>query len=322
MSETDPAKPRLPFHNLFLNSGAIHGHNKWWMYVLGICGTMLGYFIFQIIIQVPLLTMAMNKGYTLNEITQNPEIIFDPDKLGINKNVLLALLFGMFVFALLGLWLVVTKIHKKAFLSIVTAYEKIRIDRIYFAFAIWGSLVVTSAMISYYMNPEDVTIQFDPSSFFMLLLVSVIFMPVQTSTEEFIFRGYLVQGLSLLFKNGWIPVLITSLLFGMVHMANPEAKTHGWEIMLPYYCLFGLFLGVLTLLDEGLELALGIHLANNLISSLLVTSPNGVLKTDAIFLVKTEDPASELILWSILAAITFIIFWLRYRWKNFTLILK
>jgi hypothetical protein len=105
-------------------------------------------------------------------------------------------------------------------------------------------------------------------------------------------------------------------------MANPEAKTFGWSIMFPYYTLFGLFLGIITLLDEGLELALGIHCANNLISSLLITSPNGVLKTDAIFVAKLEDPGTEIVLWAVLATLTFIIFWLKYRWKNFNLIIK
>jgi hypothetical protein len=92
--------------------------------------------------------------------------------------------------------------------------------------------------------------------------------------------------------------------------------------MLPYYALFGFFLGLLTLLDEGLELALGIHCANNLFSSLLITSPNGVLKTDAIFVVDTENPAAELLVWLGMAAVSFTIFWLIYRWKNFNLIVK
>jgi len=322
MQETDPQKRKLPFNNLFLNSGAVHGHNYWWMFVMGVAAALLGYIIFQIIIQVPLLSMAINKGITIEEITNDPEMIFDPDKIGINKNALLAMLFGMFVFAFFGLYLVVTKIHKKPFTSIVTSYEKVRFGRIFFAFTVWGILIVTSTLIGYYTDKDAVTLQFDPLNFFMLLLVSVILMPIQTSTEEFIFRGYLVQGLSMIFKNGIIPVLITSLIFGLVHMYNPEAKAFGWHIMLPYYSLFGLFLGILTLLDEGLELALGIHCANNLISSLLVTSPNSVIKTDAIFLVKTEDPAGELIWWVILASITFIIFWLKYRWKNFNLIIK
>jgi uncharacterized protein len=322
MSEQGPEKQNLPFNNLFLNSGAAHGHNQWWMYVAGISAAMLGYFIFQIIIQIPLVSMAINQGISIQDLSENPNIIFDPEKLGINKNIMLAMLFGMFVFALLGLYLVVTKIHQKPFLSLISSYEKIRFKRIFFAFAVWGVLITAATLIGYFNDKESVTVQFDPVNFFTLLAVTLIFMPIQTGTEEIIFRGYLLQGLSLVFKNGLIPVIITSLLFGMVHMTNPEAQAFGWLVMLPYYAAFGLFLGLITLLDEGLELALGIHCANNIISSLLVTSPNSVLKTDAIFMAKTENPKAEIALWVVLAIVTFIIFLLKYRWKNFNLIVK
>lgn len=321
MSEIS-TKTELPFNNLFLNAGAVNGLNQWWMYLTGISAALFGYFVFQIIIQIPLVTLALNKGFTIEDIISNPNIIFDPGKIGINKNLLLAMLFGMFIFALLGLRLVLNKVHKKPFLSIVTAYEKFRWKRSFFAFAVWGVLVIITVLATYLLNPESMKLHFNFSQFLLLLLITVVLMPIQTSTEEFIFRGYLVQGFSMLFKNGIIPVILSSLLFGIVHMANPEAKTFGWLIMLPYYSLFGLFLGLLTLLDEGMELSLGIHCANNLISSLLITSPNGVLQTDAIFESRSDNPAQEFLLWIIMAAITFTIFWLKYRWKNFNLMVK
>lgn len=315
-------KSRLPFNNLYLNAGFVNGFNEWWMYFFGICAAILGYFLFQLVMIFPLISMAVVNGITLNEIQVKPELLFDPEKTGIDKNVLLALLFGMFVFAFLGLLLVIKKIHKKALISVVTAYDKVRWSRIFFGFGIWALLIVITTFIGYFLNPEEFTIQFHPSAFFTLLIVAIVLLPVQTGTEEILFRGYMVQGLSQIFKNGIIPLIITSLLFGAVHMTNPEAKTYGWLIMLPYYSAFGFFLGAITLLDEGLELALGIHCANNLVSSLLVTSPNGVLKTDAILLTAAEHPGAEFVTWALMATITFIIFWQKYRWKNFNLLIQ
>lgn len=313
---------KLPFNNLFLNAGFINGQNEWWMYVFGICAAMLGYFIFQLVMVLPLISAAISNGITFNEIQTNPEILFNPDKTGINKNLLLSLLFSMFVFALIALAAVVKFLHKKTFLSIITAYDKFRFGRFFFAFLIWGVLIVAITVIGYLLNKDEITVQFDPYNFGMLVLVTVLLMPIQTSTEEIIFRGYLVQGLAQVFKNGIVPLIITSVLFGLVHMSNPEAKAFGWLTMLPYYTVFGFFLGAITLLDEGLELAMGIHCANNLISSLLITSPNGVLKTDAIFVTKAENPGAEFITWVLLASVTFIIFWQKYRWKNFNLLIK
>jgi hypothetical protein len=313
---------KLPFDNLYLNSGFIHGRNEWWMYALGIGAAMFGYFLAQLFMIFPLMAAATNNGLTLTEIQENPNSLFDPEKIGMNKNVLLALLFSMFIFTFLGLMIVIRRVHKKTLTSVITAYDKIRFGRFFFAFGIWAFFLIVSVLLSYFLNPEEVQIQFDPANFFFLVIVCVILMPIQTGTEELIFRGYLVQGLAQTFKNGIIPLVITSILFGFVHMTNPEAKAYGWLTMFPYYAIFGFFLGAITLLDEGLELAMGIHCANNLISSLLITSPNGVLKTDAIFVAKSENPGSEFITWTVMALFTFIIFWRKYRWKNFNLLIK
>jgi len=75
-------------------------------------------------------------------------------------------------------------------------------------------------------------------------------------------------------------------------------------------------------LDEGLELAFGIHFANNFMSSILISSPNSVIKTYSIFETKTEDPYTEMWVWLCMASLTFFIFQLKYRWKDFSLIIK
>ncbi|MBA3680592.1 MAG: CPBP family intramembrane metalloprotease [Bacteroidetes bacterium] len=320
--EQDIPKKELPFNNLFLNSAVVHGFNYWWMYFFGIAAVLLGYVICQLLITFPLMTIAFNNGVSMAELQSNPLMLFDPAQIGINNNILLAMLFSMFGFALLGLFIVVKRIHHKTFLSILTAYSKLRYKRLFFAFLVWGILIIVATLISYFTVPGELTVQFKPGSFLGLLLVCIVLLPIQTSAEEIIIRGYLMQGLALIFKNGIIPLILTSLLFGFLHMENPEAREFGWMVMLPYYATFGLFLGLITLLDEGLELALGIHLANNFISCLLVTTPNGTLRTDAIFLTQTQDPKSEFILFIVLAIITFAVFWFKYRWTNFKLILK
>ncbi len=317
-----PVETKLPFNNLFLNAGFVNGLNHWWMYVLGIFAAMFGYFLFQVFMVFPLMAAAMNNGITMSDVQTDPNILFDPDKIGMNKNILLALLFGMFIFTFLGLFIVIKRVHKKTLTSVITAYDKVRFNRFFFAFLVWGIFLIISCVVSYFLKPEDVKIQFDPLNFAFLVIVCVVLMPIQTGTEELIFRGYLVQGLSQVFKNGIFPLIITSVLFGLVHMTNPEAKAYGWMTMLPYYSVFGFFLGAIALLDEGLELPMGIHCANNLISSLLVTSPNGVLKTDAIFVTTTENPGTEFLTWTVMALLTFIIFWQKYRWKNFNLLIK
>ena len=192
----------------------------------------------------------------------------------------------------------------------------------FFAFLVWTLLLVIIVLADYFIHPNEMKINFNLSGFLISLLIMLALMPVQTGLEELIFRGYLVQGLSQIFKNGIVPLIVSSLLFGFAHMSNPEVKEYGLPIMLTYYIGFALFMGTLTLLDEGLELAFGIHFANNIISSVLVSSEHSVIKTYSIFETKTEDPYSEIIIWLCMAIVTFVVFWYRYKWKNFSLIIK
>lgn len=311
-----------PLLNQFLIKGFNAGKNQWWMYLLGILFAFIGYVTFQAIIMIPLMSAALSHGNDLKTIMENPNLIFSPDATGINRSALLALMMGMFVFTLLFLWIAIKFIHKKKLTSVITAFESIRWKRYFFAFGVWGSLLIILTIVGYFVSPGDFEVRFDISKFLILLVVSVIFIPIQTATEEIIFRGYLMQGLGLAFKNAIAPLIITSVLFGLLHGSNPEAKAHGLLIMMPYYIFFGAFLGALTLLDEGLELAMGIHCANNLLSSLLVCSKNSVLQTDAILYSAAENPGGEFGIWIIMAAICFFILYKKYNLSNWKLLIR
>lgn len=313
---------KSPFINRFLTKGFLSGKNEWWMYISGLFAAFTGYLAFQFIMLIPLMAAASNKGIGISEIAKNPNILFNPDAIGMNRSVLLALMMGMFVFTLLFLWMAVKFIHKKTLPSIITGFTNIRWNRYFFSFSVWAGLIILLTVVSYVTSPEEMEIRFDINKFIVLLIVAIIFVPIQTATEELIFRGYLMQGLGLAFKNGIAPLIITSILFGLMHASNPEAKAHGLLIMMPYYIFFGAFLGILTLLDEGAELAMGIHCANNLVSSLLITSKNSVLQTDAVFYTTSENPGSEFIMWIVMASICFFILHKKYTLSNWKLILR
>lgn len=310
------------FINRLLNKGELSGKNDWWFYLLGIVAAFLGYVLFQMIMMVPLMSAALSNGIEMSEIMENPNLLFNPDATGINRSVLLALMMGMFVFTLLFFWIAVNFLQKKPLTSLITGFEKIRWNRYFFAFGVWAALLIIITLVGYFVSPQEFEIRFDFGKFMILFMVAVIFIPIQTATEEIIFRGYLMQGFGQAFKNAWAPLIITSILFGLLHGSNPEAKAHGLLIMLPYYIFFGAFLGMLTLLDEGLELALGIHCANNLISSLLICSENSVLQTDAIFYTNNENPGGEFGIWIIVAGICFFILNKKYQLTNWKLLLR
>ncbi len=226
---------------------------------------------------------------------------------------------GVFIFLLGGLFFWVRYVHRQSILSLTTIRKKMDWSRFFFIFLLMSAFIIASTLISYFTASDSLIFNFDPVPFLILLAVAIILVPIQTSFEEYMFRGYLMQGLGLVAKKRWIPLLVTSILFGVMHIANPEVEKIG-SIVMFYYIGTGLFLGVITLMDEGLELALGFHAANNLITVLLVTSDWTALQTDSIF-IDTADPNSGYeILLPILVVFPLFIFILskKYKWTGWS----
>jgi membrane protease YdiL (CAAX protease family) len=183
-----------------------------------------------------------------------------------------------------GLFLVLgwTKlVHPQSIRSLTTAREKIDWNRILYAFTLWGALTIGFTLLDYYTSPETYVLNLNWPAFLKLAVVAILLIPLQTSFEEYLFRGHMMQGLGIIFRNRWVPLLVTSAIFGLAHMANPEVEKLGPGIMV-FYIGTGLFLGIITLMDEGMELALGFHAANNLVTALLVTADWTAFQTDSI----------------------------------------
>ncbi|MDY7393646.1 CPBP family intramembrane glutamic endopeptidase [Aureibaculum sp. 2210JD6-5] len=223
----------------------------------------------------------------------------------------------MFVIFLGGLFIWVRFVHQQSIISLTTSRNKIDFRRIFFAFSLWAIITVGMVLYAYYAMPEDFVWNFNFNKFIVLALLSIVLLPIQTSFEEYFFRGYLMQGLGVLVKNRWFPLLFTSVTFGLMHMANPEVDKLGLILMV-YYIGTGLFLGIITLMDEGLELALGFHAANNLVTALLVTTDWTAFQTDSILRDVSEPSAGFDIIVPvfILFPILLFVFAKKYGWQN------
>lgn len=203
-----------------------------------------------------------------------------------NINLITNLLPFMF---LLGLLFVLVKyIHRRSILSLTTTRKKLDFKRFFLSLGAIITIIILSFALSYYTDPSQIVFQFNPTKFIVLVLISCLLFPFQIALEEYLFRGYLMQHLGVLLKNKWFPLCFTSLMFGLAHSANPEVAEMGY-ISMVFYIGTGLFLGIMTLMDDGLELALGFHLGNNLMTALLITSDWSALQTDALFKYTAEE---------------------------------
>jgi hypothetical protein len=127
----------------------------------------------------------------------------------------------------------------------------------------------------------------------------------------------MMQGLGLATMNKIYPLLITSFLFGIMHISNPEVEKMGY-IVLIYYIGTGLFLGIITLMDQGIELALGFHAANNLIGALLLTADWSAFQTHSIFKDVSNPTAGTDVLFPVFIVypLLLLLFSKKYQWKN------
>ncbi len=225
-----------------------------------------------------------------------------------------------FVVLVLLLILMVVFLHQRSFLSLTTSRKKIDFSRIAFSACLIIGLTLAMFAVGYYMEPENIEWNFKPVKFALLVVVSLILFPFQIGFEEYLFRGYLMQQIGILVKNRWFPLVLTSILFGVMHSANPEVAEMGYITMV-FYIGFGLLMGIMTLMDEGLELALGFHFGNNLMAALLISSDWSALQTDSLFKNTAESASSGVVqemLISVCISFPVILFVLakKYNWSN------
>ena len=267
---------------------AYKGLHEWWRYVIGVVIAIFGVFVFSIPHGLAILFKTLQGGAIDSSKMNDPNYIMQL----FESNVNLLFILLPFVGGLLFLLGAVKWLHKQSITSLTTARPKMDWKRFWVVFFFWGILSSSLVVIDYYMSPEDYVFNFNLKPFLILCVIAIILVPLQTSFEEYLFRGYLMQGIGVVTKSKWIPLVITSAVFGLLHIANPEVDKLG-PIIMVYYIGTGLFLGIMTLMDEGLELSLGFHAANNLFTALLVTADWTAFQTHSILKDLSDPEAAE-----------------------------
>ena len=134
------------------------------------------------------------------------------------------------------------------------------------------SAVVVGAMglgLTVAFDPESVALMQDrltrlsPSDWLMLTIAYGIGISVQATFEEAYVRGWLLQHISRFIPNAMAAIVTTALIFSALHYGHP-----GWATYVAALT-FGLAYGWSAWRLNGLEAAIGAHVANNLIGALL-----------------------------------------------------
>ncbi len=271
--------------NTYLQA-AQQGRNEVWRYVVVILAVIVVTFTVQLLATIPVF------------IIEGTTDIFQLSPLS-----LLILTMLPFPFAAVTLLVGVVFFHQRPIKSIFRPVGPFQWRRMLFSGMVWFGLSAAADLVLAQLQPGNYVWNFNLLEFLPYFLLAVLLIPLQTSTEELIFRGYLTQWLGRYSKGLWLPLLMPSLFFMLLHGANPEVGTYGLLFTMPFYLGIGLLLGWVTLRSEGLELALGLHAANNLYAALVVTFPSSAIPSPALFRIQNYDPAAGLAVFAVMAVI-------------------
>jgi membrane protease YdiL (CAAX protease family) len=291
---------------------ALDNQNQWWKYLVMFLITFIAT---NLIGAIPLVVVIALKTVSSGPVTPNPDNIADFSVYGISPNLSLVLLIFPFLVGLLSLILFLKPFHKRNYKEVINGTKTVRWNRFFTGAMFWILLMGIYLLAFYLIDRDNFQLQFNPNAFFTLIAISLLLIPFQTTYEELFFRGYLAQGIGAWTRNRWMVLIIPAIMFGLLHAFNPEVKEFGFWVTMPQYWLFGLFFGLLTILDDGIEIAMGVHAANNIFTSVMVTHSASVLQTPALLNQIKVEPLLDTFLFLIIGIVFIIILRNKYKWN-------
>ena len=294
------------------------GKNQFWRYLVMIALIIVVLNTIGVLpLLVSLVVRSLSNPEVLNELAANKT---DLSVLGLGPNMGLFVMIFPFIAGLIAFILLVRPIHSRSFSNTINGTGKIRWNRFFISASVWLVLQAIFLLIYLKVDPGNFTINNKTASLITLILISLLIIPFQASFEEVLFRGYFMQGFTALVKNRWFPLIMTSILFGLLHAFNPEVKEYGFLIMMPQYVLFGLIFGLSTVLDDGIEAAMGAHTANNIFVCIMVTQESSALQTDALFEQHNIYPWADFLGLLVTGIVFLLILKVIFKWDDLSVI--
>lgn len=219
--------------------------------------------------------------------------ISNPDLANISQSMDPLLFFTLsmlpFVFGFGALLFSITSIHRRPFLTLIRVGQKPKWKNLFLAAAVTFLFSAGFDVYGYFTDPEAYVFTFHWQPFLIMAVLSLLLFPIQAGFEELFIRGYLLQLTGVPRGAAPVALIVTSALFAVLHASNAEVDKFGFWEMMAVYGGTGLMLGIFTLLSEGLEIALGYHIMNNIYAALVIHTEGSSLDTPSLFFRKVSD---------------------------------
>jgi hypothetical protein len=276
------------------------GKNEWWRYLLSLPAIIATWLIVGSIPVFFLIAYVQADG---NPATDASSTGFT----GIPLLLEFLVTMSSFIPFIAATSLAVRIIHARSLKTLITAAPSIRWGRMLAGAGIWFVIAASIAIVESLLYPGRYVLTFQPLALLVFAAFALILIPIQTSAEEVFFRGYLLQWMGLRLKNKWLLAFFNGMLFFLPHAANPEMAVDSLLVGLGYFVI-GFVFALITVQDNGMELALGMHAANNLFAALFANYTITALPSPSLFTIQTLDAIYSLVSLIVGAIVFFIIY--------------
>jgi hypothetical protein len=207
-----------------------------------------------------------------------------------------ALIGVSFLAYILSLAFALRVVHARALRTVLTDRSRFDWSRVARGFLLYAALLAGPFLLYLLTSPQPPPVHFEPTAFLKLMLISSAALIIQTSAEEMVFRGYLMQFMASFTASPLFIIGVPSLLFALAHLGNPELAADPG--VFGFYLGFGVFMGFIAVRDRSLELTIGAHFANNLITAVLVRTQDSVFQTPTLFVLPAPNPMDQAPIWA------------------------
>jgi len=233
---------------------AERGKNAWWRYVAAIvlsAGLIVG--VFAALIVALLFAHADTNAITSGLQQPTHPVVFFAST---------GVMFGIVLLCIMG---AIRLVHGKRFTDIIGRWPW----RLFLLGAsLWLAIEAASTFVDFLIAPGAFRITATLATA-PLVLAALLGLAVQTFSEEFVFRGYLTQGLLLLTKRPNLTAVVSGVIFGSLHIPNGLPQAAG-------AVCFGVATAFIAIRTGGLAFTYGMHLINNLFGAVFVVSSSDV----------------------------------------------
>ncbi|WP_027146219.1 type II CAAX endopeptidase family protein [Mesorhizobium sp. WSM3626] len=170
----------------------------------------------------------------------------------------------------IGLWIAMRWVHGEPLSALLGTGR--RVSRPDFLKGLIAVLITSalSEILLYLLAPGIARGTISLSSWLLFAIPIVALTLLQTSSEEVLFRGYLLRGLASRFRSPFIWALLPGLLFTSLHWSGGSSAAIN-ACVLVSIAAFALLLTLMVYATGNLGAALGAHLGNNLTGFLLIS---------------------------------------------------